>query len=468
MSYRETRALDGSNWRTPSETDAQETHLTQRVRVVSRPTLALVALGVVACAAAYLYFQVPESVDEEALGQRFSDEFRRRYEEWREQENLGRRQSGRSDLIPPLPPEPPHNPDAIRMSGESDPYNPPDTKKVNPEVRDLMKELRAARSVQHCLAILRAHPEITVDAHIVNELLLKTQSVPEALKLLSQFNTTLDSYVLTTIVSKASTADEGLQTLLSLTTEYPHLRVNNFMLSNIMFRARSASEAYGMMNELLARFPSVPVNASMKAAVYYNTTSLSELKWYRATLDQRFPGTQLDCKGISLLYNKAVEFRSDPGVKDFIKALGVYSDANPSFAQSLNTRPGVLIQKSLALFVTGDEKNAIEVLKQALALGNRLTAPDIRTLSHVTFTFLPENHSLRAVLAATLRHNGMENVIQSALRAAARYADAREAAIADISYSIRSERYGGGSVFDGTHDRPIDRDARRVAPPKKY
>lgn len=435
------------------------------VRITALSAVSLLAMYAATYVFSHLDFN-PFSEGEHG-GKGFSDEFQKQYELWRERENTIRISQGRSDLVPPLPRASTIGADETVMSADQGDSSEPLTEtekevfRANEELRQLTYKLRKAQSVEECMDILRNHPEITPDNFVVEAIVRKTRSLEEAMGIFRQFDIIPSSHLVNTILSKSQSHTHALEVFNWFTQEYPHVKPDKYILTTIMSKTPNVSEAMRVFDTILARRPEMFIDGGVLSVLYTKSQSPQELDHVIRMMTARYPTLYPNTVALGSLYQKAVEFNGQPGIDQILVKADSYMRDTAYLGESFANDPRGMLSRSVALFANGREAEGVEVLKQTMMLGSRLSEYEIKKITSIAFAFLPEQHPIRMILQATLTNNGMEHILNGAIEQSQHYHTARERAAAEIARSIQEYRYSSGrSVFE-TGARPVDGNARR-------
>jgi hypothetical protein len=413
------------------------------------------------------HFDLNHFSEGEHSGKSFSDEFQKQYELWRERENTIRISQGRSDLIPPLPRASTIGADETVMSADQGESSQPltDSEKAalrsNEELRQLSYKLRKAQTVEECMDILRDHPGITPDNFVVEAIVRKTRSLEEAIVVFRQFDIVPSVHVVNTILSKSQSHTEALAVFDWFAQQYPHMKPDKYILTTIMSKAPNVHETMQVFDMILAKRPEMHLDGGVLSVLYTKSQSPQELDYVIRMMAARHPTLYPNVVALGSLYQKAVEFNGQLGIDQILTKADTYMRETPYLAESFGGDARGMLSRSVALFANGREAEGVEVLKQTMLLGTRLSEYEIKKITSIAFAFLPEQHPIRMILQATLTNNGMEHILNGAIEQSQHYSTARERAAAEIARSIQEYRYSSGrSVFE-TGARPIDGNARR-------
>lgn len=112
------------------------------------------------------------------------------------------------------------------------------------------------------------------------------------------------------------------------------------------------------------------------------------------------------------------------------------------------------------LFMTQRPADAVQLLSPLLQSSGEIDVMTKRIVLPMIFSFLPENHPVRAAVEQSLRHRGLQDVLVAAIARAQKF-DTIFAEWAEHEQKRNKFKYGGGTVFDDLHGQPINRQALR-------
>ena len=112
------------------------------------------------------------------------------------------------------------------------------------------------------------------------------------------------------------------------------------------------------------------------------------------------------------------------------------------------------------LFLTQRPTEAVQLLSPLLQSSGEIDIITKRIVLPMIFSFLPESHPVRVAVEQSLRQRGLQDVLVGAMARAEKF-DTIFAEWAEQEQMRNKLKYGGGTVFDDLHGRPINRQALR-------